>query len=45
MADQGLLDQDTPSALTAHDLSIKAPDNIDKFERSRVDTPRSVEAA
>jgi len=31
MDDQGLLDQDIPSALIAHGLSTAAVDNIDKF--------------
>lgn len=41
MADQGLLDQDIPSALAAHGLSVNAQDNIDKFIKSLAHRPRT----
>lgn len=40
MAEQGLLDQDIPSALAAHDLSADALDNIDRLIKSPGHRPR-----
>lgn len=40
MADQGLLDQDVPSALLAHNFSVAALDNIDKIIKSLGRRPR-----
>lgn len=41
IADQGLLDQDIPSALAAHGLSADAQDNIDKLIKSLHHRPRT----